>query len=101
MLAGGSIEKLKEVMGHSSVVVTERYAHLKPELFRAADCELLTVDLTTEGQVGQLREPPRNAESGTRNYVEATNDPSMVRTQAANAGKFWISPGSSVGRAED
>jgi len=45
VLNGGSIEKLKEIMGHSSVVVTERYAHLKPEVFRAADYELLNVDL--------------------------------------------------------
>ena len=29
VLAGGAIEKLKEIVGHSSVVVTERYAHLK------------------------------------------------------------------------
>jgi len=38
-------------MGHSSVVVTERYAHLKPELFRAAEYELLNVDLAGEGPV--------------------------------------------------
>ena len=41
----------KEIMGHSSVVVTERYAHLKPELFRAAEYELLNVDLAGEGPV--------------------------------------------------
>ena len=102
MLNGGSIEKLKEMMGHSSVVVTERYAHLKPELFRAADYELLNVDLTNEGQVEvQLREPPKNAESGARSYVEATDVASIVGTQVATAGKIWRSPGSSVGRAED
>lgn len=28
VLAGGSIEKLKEMLGHYSVVMTERYAHL-------------------------------------------------------------------------
>ncbi len=30
VLAGGSIEKLKEIMGHISVIVTEQYAHLHP-----------------------------------------------------------------------
>ncbi len=39
------MEKLAKVMGHSSVVVTERYAHLKPDLFREEDYELLAVDL--------------------------------------------------------
>jgi integrase len=37
VLSGGSIEKLREILGHSTVLVTERYAHLKPELFEAAD----------------------------------------------------------------
>ena len=45
VLSGGSLEKLANVMGHSSVVVTERYAHLKPDLFREEDYELLDVDL--------------------------------------------------------
>ena len=34
VLNGGSIEKLREILGHSTVLVTERYAHLKPELFQ-------------------------------------------------------------------
>jgi hypothetical protein len=34
---GGSIEKLREILGHSTVLATERYAHLKPELFQEAD----------------------------------------------------------------
>ena len=40
---GGSIEKLREILGHSTVLVTERYAHLKPELFQEAD--LLRADV--------------------------------------------------------
>ena len=100
VLAGGSIEKLKEIMGHSSVVVTERYAHLKPELFRAADYALLNVDLVGEGQLVQ---PPGagGAENGAVGYAVVTDTQPMAGGQAANAGKFWISPGSSVGRAED
>ncbi len=70
-----SIEKLKEIMDHGSVVVTEGYAHLKPELFRAADYELLNVDLASEGQVVQLE--PKNAESGAGSYVAATVAESM------------------------
>jgi integrase len=44
VLTGGSIEKLREILGHSTVLVTERYAHLKPELFQDAD--LLRVDVS-------------------------------------------------------
>jgi len=63
-------------MGHSSVVVTERYAHLKPELFRAADYELLNVDLAGEGQV---------AESSGASYVEATDTQTMAPREVAIA----------------
>lgn len=81
VLAGGSIEKLKEIMGHSSVIVTERYAHLKPELFRPADYELLNVDLATEGQVVQLKQ--KNAELGAVGYAVVTDTETMVRRQLA------------------
>jgi hypothetical protein len=37
VMNGGSIEKLKTLLGHYSVVMTERYAHLRPELFTAHD----------------------------------------------------------------
>ena len=37
VLAGNSIEKLSAILGHYSVVMTERYAHLRPELFTQAD----------------------------------------------------------------
>jgi integrase len=45
VLNGGSIEKLKEMLGHYSVVVTERYAHLRPDLFTAGDLGTLKVSL--------------------------------------------------------
>jgi hypothetical protein len=46
VLNGGSIEKLSRLMDHHSVVVTERYVHLRPDLFSAADLGTLSVDLT-------------------------------------------------------
>jgi integrase len=46
VLGGGSIEMLKEILGHSTVLVTERYAHLKPELFESKILGALSVDLT-------------------------------------------------------
>jgi len=45
VLNGGSIEKLREILGHSTVLVTERYAHLKPELFQEADLVRADVSL--------------------------------------------------------
>src|SRR5207253_8826736 len=45
VLAGGSIEKLKEILGHYSVVMTERYAHLRPDLFSRNDLATIAVDL--------------------------------------------------------
>ena len=45
VMSGGSIEKLKEMLGHYSVVMTERYAHLRPELFTKADLATISVDL--------------------------------------------------------
>ncbi len=47
VMAGGSIEKLKEILGHYSVSVTERYAHLKPELFTAKDLGTISLDLAS------------------------------------------------------
>ena len=49
VLSGGSIEKLREILGHSTVLVTERYTHLKPELFGAADLERANVPLKAVG----------------------------------------------------
>lgn len=50
VMAGGSIEKLKEILGHYSVVMTERYAHLKPDLFSAKDMAILDLDLAVGEQ---------------------------------------------------
>lgn len=36
VMAGGSLEQLREILGHSSITTTERYAHLRPEMFGAA-----------------------------------------------------------------
>lgn len=45
VLNGGSIEKLKEVLGHYSVIVTERYAHLRLDLFTAKDLATIPLGL--------------------------------------------------------
>ena len=54
-MAGGSIEKLKEILGHSTIQVTERYSHLRPEAFSDKDRGLLAVDLAPGKVVSAAR----------------------------------------------
>lgn len=54
ILAGQGIETLREIMGHSSVQVTERYAHLRPDLFGPAHRGALKVSLARGGAVGTI-----------------------------------------------
>jgi integrase len=46
ILNGGSLELLRQLMGHSSVTTTERYAHLKPDLYREAIYTTMAIDLS-------------------------------------------------------
>lgn len=47
VMDGRPIEKLKEILGHSTVQVTERYAHLAPDMYCKEDYSALNVDLST------------------------------------------------------
>lgn len=61
VMGGGAIEKLKEILGHSTVQMTERYAHLKTDLFGARDLGTIAVDLRAG-----------STETGTVGYAVAT-----------------------------
>lgn len=66
VMGGGTLESLREVMGHSSVTVTERYSHLRPD---ERHKDLLRVDLGRPagavlefgGANGTKTAPPKNA----------------------------------------
>lgn len=49
VMGGGSLGTLREILGHSSVTVTERYAHLRPDLFKPEDLLQLSVGMSREG----------------------------------------------------
>ena len=46
VLAGASMEKLAMILGHGTTAVTERYAHMRPDLFPEADYDVLDVTLS-------------------------------------------------------
>lgn len=45
---GGSLETLREMLGHSSVTITERYAHLAPGVYSDADRARIALDNKSE-----------------------------------------------------
>lgn len=71
VMGGGSLATLREILGHSSVQVTERYGHLRPDLIRPADLLKLEVDLSRSGgAVVDLA--AHRAESGAGSNAVAT-----------------------------
>jgi integrase len=70
VLAGGSLESLAALLGHSSTEATKRYAHLRPDALARADVDRIAVDLTggpaavvrlEDGQ--RMASPTRHAEA--------------------------------------
>jgi hypothetical protein len=45
-MAGRTLEELREILGHSSVTTTERYAHLKPGKWAAGRASLPEIGTT-------------------------------------------------------
>lgn len=87
---GGSLEELRDVMGHSTVLVTERYAHLRPG---TENRDRVKVDLSRPaGDVVSLRPPkqPRTArlraQLGPRPQKEKASETTETLTKATNLG---------------
>jgi hypothetical protein len=72
-MSGGSIERLRLILGHSSVLVTERYAYLNPKHFGERELSAVSVDLSKPaGSVVEL-----GHDMGT-NVGEATDEGATV-----------------------
>lgn len=71
VMNGGAIEKLKEILGHSTVQVTERYAHLKTDLFGQRELGTIAVDLKAS-----------STENGTTGYAVVTTAPNERKVSA-------------------
>jgi len=66
------MEKLSKLMGHSSVTTTERYAHLRTDLFRVEDYDRLSVDLRAKDADVVALNLARSDESGTHSNASVT-----------------------------
>jgi integrase len=77
VMAGGSIRELQKVLGHYSVVMTERYAHLAPDFFSPGSARLLAVDLSAGGEVASIADHSGQAPSAL---------PPSIRKRKRNAG---------------
>ena len=84
VMAGGSIEKLREVLGHSSVVVTERYAHLRTDLFGQADLSRVVVDLSAA--TGKILPLPAVTQAAGEGGAGAVGYAGVTIDEGGNAG---------------
>jgi integrase len=81
VLGGGTIELLSKVMGHASITTTERYSHLRPDLFRESAFDVVKVDLSpATGDVVSLK-----ADSGPGDHAVITEPKSEPEKKPASS----------------
>lgn len=79
VMGGGSIERLRIIMGHESVTTTERYSHLSPSHFGARELSAVVVDMSpAAGRVIAL--PVRSTEGAAGCGLGADADDEEEKT---------------------
>jgi integrase len=81
---GGSIEQLSNVLGHSSVTTTERYAHLRPEMLRAADLAGVEISLSRSG-AAVIDLAARRAETGVGGFTVGSEQVDEVESDSVSS----------------
>lgn len=83
VMGGGSLATLREILGHGSVQVTERYGHLRRDLFRPSDLLTMSVPMTRAG--GEVVElASARAERGAAGHAVATEPVDDGQASEAN-----------------
>jgi len=82
VIGGGSIELLSKIMGHSSVLVTQHYSHLRVDLFGPKAFDAISVDLAAPaGAVVSLH--PASTDSVPPGHTMATTRPDEAEAKTA------------------
>lgn len=97
VMGGGSLATLREVLGHSSVLVTERYGHLRADLFKPSVLLQLSVDMSRAGGEVIDLAARRDDESAGGNAVAT---PEVDGDQAASVTTGIASPGGVAERSK-
>lgn len=82
VLGGGSIEKLSKILGHASVVTTERYSHLRADLFRQSDYDVMPADLSSP--MGNVVSLPRSSRPNEYSMRTAHEDNAKKKLAFSN-----------------
>ena len=68
-----SLEQIKALLGHRSITTTERYAHLRPDLFPASDLGTIALELKPKVALKLLSpEGVQGAQNGAIGHSSAT-----------------------------
>jgi integrase len=88
VLSGGSIEKLSKIMGHSDITTTQRYAHLRPDLFRLEDVDRFAVNFT--GKTEATERAPGKSSGKTSDGKRAKLVTKLVTVRVSGGGAIDV-----------